>query len=364
MDFAIPPLAHHLASIHSAASADSLAASLAATAFPATIAQADGSSGPAFVLTIASAISAIALVFLMRPGPVGVRIGATVAGLAAFAVLVVEVLKRAGGEEGSLATVFPVVFGTIALAGAVRMVTHPRPVFAALYFILVVIATAAMFLILGAEFMAFALIIVYAGAILITYMFVLMLAQQSPVDNEGGAWYDRVPREAGSAVLVGFIMLATLSETYFSGNGQSFRDDAAERSAYDGARESWARLDGMPKLMLETSQRALEMEWKANRPEGSDAAPRATELVRGANGSALRLRGEDATVEVRLEDGTVRSVLLPPELVPDNSRLRAATGDSPRFRGAVFTGRAFSPVPCSSNSPSRDSCRRVACMPV
>jgi len=310
MDFAIPLLAPHLAT--------HLATPPATAPLPALIAQAAASPGPALVLTIASAISAIALVFLMRPGPVGVRIAATVAGLGGFAVLVVEALKRAGGEEGSLSTVFPVVFGTVALAGAVRMVTHPRPVFAALYFILVVIATAAMFLVLGAEFMAFALIIVYAGAILITYMFVLMLAQQSPTENDGGAWYDRVPREAGSAVLVGFIMLATLSETYFSKSGQSFRLDAAERSAFDGSREAWARLDGMPKLMLESSRRALEMEWEASGAEG--APPAVVEVVRNAKGSALRLRGEEATVEVKLEDGTIRSVLLPPGLVPDNSR--------------------------------------------
>jgi NADH:ubiquinone oxidoreductase subunit 6 (subunit J) len=39
----------------------------------------------------------------------------------------------------------------------------------------VVIASAGLLLLLEAEFMAFALIIVYAGAILITYMFVLIL---------------------------------------------------------------------------------------------------------------------------------------------------------------------------------------------
>jgi NADH-quinone oxidoreductase subunit J len=292
-------------------------------ASPSTIlAESAAPVSPALVLTIACAISAIALAVLMRPGPKGLRLAATVAGLAGFAILAVEVLKRAGGaEDGGFPPVFPVVFGCIGLAGAVRMVTHPRPVLAALYFILVVIATAAMFLLLGAEFMAFALIIVYAGAILITYMFVLMLAQQSPVENDGGAWYDRVPREAGSAVIIGFVMLASLSEVYFSKDAQSFRDDASERTALVGAREAWARLDGMPKLMLETSQKALQIEWDATRAKDAPAkAPVVTEVVRNAKGSALRQGSDSMSIEVRLADGSTRSVVLPTELFPDNGR--------------------------------------------
>ncbi|MEY3142162.1 MAG: putative NADH-quinone oxidoreductase subunit [Planctomycetota bacterium] len=305
MDFAIPSLAI-----------------LSSVTQPSTVlAQAEGVVGSGLVLTIACAIAAIALVLLMRPGPTGVRIAGTVGGLAGFAILVVEVLKRAGGEEASLGTIFPLIFSFVALAGAVRMVTHPRPVFAALYFILVVIATAAMFLVLGAEFMAFALIIVYAGAILITYMFVLMLAQQSPVENEGGAWYDRVPREAGSAVLIGFVVLATMSEAFFSKSSQSFRDDVAERTAVDGMESAWARLDSMPKLLLETSQNAVALDWAKNRPEGDKSpAPTVTEVIRDSRGSAIRMTDDQASIEVRLADGTSRSVTLPPELVPDNSR--------------------------------------------
>ena len=272
---------------------------------------------PALTLTIACAVSAIALAFLMRPRPRGVRLAATVGGLAAFAVLVVEALKRAGADDG-LPPVFPVVFGFIGLAGAVRMITHPRPVFAALYFILVVIATAALFLLLGAEFMAFALIIVYAGAILITYMFVLMLAQQSPTEQDGGAWYDRVPREAGSAVLLGFVMLASLSEAYFSKSAQSFRDDVSERTAVIGANEAWERLDAMPKLMLATAKEAFNASWKPAAPD--TARPDVVELVRNADGGALRTLGDTAGVEVRLSDGSSQFVELTAEFLPDNGR--------------------------------------------
>jgi NADH-quinone oxidoreductase subunit J len=282
------------------------------------LAQSTPLTGPALALTVASAICAAGLAMLMQPGRKGLRIAGTVIGLAGFAMLMVEVLKRAGDVEG-IPPVFPVIFGFIALAGAVRLITHSRPVFAALYFILVVIATAGMFLLLGAEFMAFSLIIVYAGAILITYMFVLMLAQQSPVPGVGDAWYDRQPREAFWAVLVGFVMLATLADAYFSPKSQSFRDDVVARSEAEGLRGEWLRLEGMPKLLLETTQRAHVAAWKAAGPGESRPEPVAS-LVASGDGSFVRFSGSDALVEAKLADGSSATIVLPPDMVPDNSR--------------------------------------------
>jgi NADH-quinone oxidoreductase subunit J len=200
------------------------------------------------------------------------------------------------------------------------MITHPRPVFAALYFILVVIATAGMFLLLGGEFMAFSLIIVYAGAILITYMFVLMLAQQSPVAGVGDAWYDRVPREPVSAIVVGFAMLATLANAYFSAEGTRFRADRAMASERQGVVDAWQRLDEMPKLMLETARKAHAQQWKADETATDAVRPEVTALVRNGDGGALRLRGADASVEVELSDGTKATVGLPESMLPENSR--------------------------------------------
>jgi len=257
---------------------------------------------PAVQLTIAAAICAAGLAMLMQPEGRKLRIAGTVLGLAGFAMLFVEVLKRASpsGEDTGLPPVFPVVFGFLALAGAVRMITHPRPVFAALYFILVVIATAGMFLLLGAEFMAFSLVIVYAGAILITYMFVLMLAQQSPVAGVGDAWYDRMPREAISAVIVGFVILATLSDAYFSKKSQDLRNDTIARSELTGTRDAWERLGQMPKLLLETARKA----------DASIATLAADKPIDPQTGT---VRGKTA-------DGADVQVILGADLLPDNGR--------------------------------------------
>ncbi|MBA4119750.1 MAG: hypothetical protein C0513_03505 [Isosphaera sp.] len=105
------------------------------------------------------------------------------------------------------------LFATIALGCSLRVITHQRPVYAALYFVLMILATSGLYLILSAEFLAFALVIVYAGAILITYLFVIMLATESPTQESAELLsdYDRQSRDPLGATLAGFVLLAGLT---------------------------------------------------------------------------------------------------------------------------------------------------------
>src|ERR1700682_3978633 len=64
-----------------------------------------------------------------------------------------------------------VVFGAL-------LVTQSNPARAALCFALVVLSTCGLFLLQAAPFLMAATIIIYAGAIIVTFLFVLMLAQQ------------------------------------------------------------------------------------------------------------------------------------------------------------------------------------------
>jgi NADH-quinone oxidoreductase subunit J len=98
------------------------------------------------------------------------------------------------------------LFSTIAVAAAARVITHPQPVYSAIYFVLVVIAVAALLVLLAAEFLAVALVIIYAGAILVTYLFVIMLAQQP-----GSPIYDRQAREPFAAVVAAFILMGAIA---------------------------------------------------------------------------------------------------------------------------------------------------------
>jgi len=63
----------------------------------------------------------------------------------------------------------------IAVAGAVSLILQRHPIHSALSLIVVMVALAGLYLLLGAEFISAVQIIVYAGAIMVLFVFVIML---------------------------------------------------------------------------------------------------------------------------------------------------------------------------------------------
>jgi NADH-quinone oxidoreductase subunit J len=119
---------------------------------------------------------------------------------AALLILAATAIHATAGEPTPGIGAYFWIFSIIAVVGAVRVVTHPRPVYSALYFVLTVFASAGLFILLAADFLAAALILIYAGAILITYVFVIMLAAQATGSKDSGALaglaeYDLTSRE-------------------------------------------------------------------------------------------------------------------------------------------------------------------------
>jgi NADH-quinone oxidoreductase subunit J len=121
------------------------------------------------------------------------------------------------------------VFGVGAILGGVLTITSRNPVYSALWFALVVIASAGLFLLAGAPFLAAGTVIVYAGAIIVTFLFVIMLAQM-----EGKATYDRAARAPGPAAFACFLLLWCL--IYALG--------AVASNRAQGSLEAGDRLDG------------------------------------------------------------------------------------------------------------------------
>ena len=68
-----------------------------------------------------------------------------------------------------------IVFGAIAVGGAIMVVTRKHPMASALYLILTLFAVAALFVLRQAHFLAAIQVIVYAGAIVVLFIFVIML---------------------------------------------------------------------------------------------------------------------------------------------------------------------------------------------
>jgi NADH-quinone oxidoreductase subunit J len=75
----------------------------------------------------------------------------------------------------------------ITLGAAVATITSQAPIYSAIWFALSLLGTAGLFLFQGAQFLAGATVVVYAGAIVVTFLFVIMLAQP-----EGHSAYDRL----------------------------------------------------------------------------------------------------------------------------------------------------------------------------
>lgn len=105
------------------------------------------------------------------------------------------------GEDAVFATV-----SCVALVSGMATIATRSPVYAAIWFAMALAGVSGVLLVLGAQFLGVATIVVYAGAILVMFLFVLMLAQPA-----GTAPYDRVSNEPMLAAAAGAVLLGLLT---------------------------------------------------------------------------------------------------------------------------------------------------------
>lgn len=108
-------------------------------------------------------------------------------------------------DELLLQTILFWVFAIIGVAGGVGLIFNRNPVYSALCLILNFFSIAGLYLALKAEFLAVIQILVYAGAIMVLFLFVIMLLN---LDEEEGVT-DINPKRAG-AFLLGAGLVAEL----------------------------------------------------------------------------------------------------------------------------------------------------------
>ncbi|HEV8305158.1 MAG TPA: NADH-quinone oxidoreductase subunit J [Gemmatimonadales bacterium] len=80
------------------------------------------------------------------------------------------------------------IFGVIAMGGALLCITRKSPVASALWLVVTLFALAAMYVLLDAQFIAVLQVLVYAGAIMVLFLFVIMLlnlGRPGPTDIKG-----------------------------------------------------------------------------------------------------------------------------------------------------------------------------------
>jgi NADH-quinone oxidoreductase subunit J len=98
-------------------------------------------------------------------------------------------------------TVLFILFGAIAVCGAIMVVTRKHPMASALYLILTLFAVAALFVLRQAHFLAAIQVIIYAGAVVVLFIFVIMLINVPE---------DRLPVERATTVRVLGVLAAGL----------------------------------------------------------------------------------------------------------------------------------------------------------
>jgi NADH-quinone oxidoreductase subunit J len=98
-----------------------------------------------------------------------------------------------------------IVFAGFCLAGAINLLLQSHPISSALSLIVVMTSLAVLYLLLGAEFLAAVQVIVYAGAIMVLFTFVVMLLNAGREERTLGSRAARTVGFPAVVVILGVI---------------------------------------------------------------------------------------------------------------------------------------------------------------
>ena len=119
-----------------------------------------------------------------------------------------------------------ILFGAVSLIGAIAVISFRHPIYSALSLIVTFFAQAGLFVLLGAHFVAAVQVIVYAGAIMVLFLFVIMLLNLGTLSVQGA-----IGRKLkGLAIILGILFAA--EGIYIAVNALN---DTAVASAESGA---------------------------------------------------------------------------------------------------------------------------------
>ena len=119
-----------------------------------------------------------------------------------------------------------ILFGAVSLIGAIAVISFRHPIYSALSLIVTFFAQAGLFVLLGAHFVAAVQVIVYAGAIMVLFLFVIMLLNLGTLSVKGAIG----TKLKGVAIVLGILFAA--EGIYIAMNALN---DTAVASAEPGA---------------------------------------------------------------------------------------------------------------------------------
>jgi NADH-quinone oxidoreductase subunit J len=101
------------------------------------------------------------------------------------------------------------VFALVLLFAAFKVITARNPVHAALYLVLAFFQAAAVWILLKAEFLAITLVLVYVGAVMVLFLFVVMMLDVN-LDGVRKGFWKHFPLAASVGALIALEMAAVL----------------------------------------------------------------------------------------------------------------------------------------------------------
>src|ERR1700723_3328957 len=104
-----------------------------------------------------------------------------------------------------ITAIFFYIFAAVCVASAVMVIAARNPVHSVLFLILAFVNAAGLFVLLGAEFLAMILIVVYVGAVAVLFLFVVMMLDIDFAELKRGS-LQYLP----FGVLIGLILVAEL----------------------------------------------------------------------------------------------------------------------------------------------------------
>ncbi len=107
-------------------------------------------------------------------------------------------------------------FAAILVFAAFRVITARNPVHAALFLVLCFVTTSALWLLAEAEFLAITLVLVYVGAVMVLFLFVVMMLDIN-IDQLREGFIRYLPVGLGVAVIMVIEMMLVVGRRYFDG---------------------------------------------------------------------------------------------------------------------------------------------------
>jgi NADH-quinone oxidoreductase subunit J len=134
----------------------------------------------------------------------------------------------------NLETIIFYFFAAVLVFAALRVITARNPVHSALFLVLAFFTAAAIWMLLRAEFLAITLVLVYVGAVMVLFLFVVMMLDIN-LDRIRAGFWSYLPLGATIAFLMVMEMVLVLSGRYFG--LQALPAPADPGKAYSNTRE-------------------------------------------------------------------------------------------------------------------------------